>query len=79
MRDLEDLAASGQGWAKDALNVKKSAGHIYFSASGFSHDFHSRVATDARVRLCSLDDLYRRPMQLEGVGAQAERPGGAGE
>ena len=79
MRDLEDLAASGQGWAKDALNVKKSAGYIYFSASGFSHDFHSRVATNARIRLFSLDDLYLRPIQREGAAAQTEGAGGAGE
>ncbi len=79
MRDLEDLAASGQGWAKDALCVEKSAGHIYFSAAGFSDDFQARAATDARIRLFSLNDLYWRPMQHEGAGARAEGAGGAGE
>lgn len=60
MRNLEDLAASGQGWAKDALSNKKSAGHIVFSASGFSEDFRERASADERLRLISLDDLYAR-------------------
>ncbi len=79
MRDLEDLAASGQGWAKDALSVEKSAGHIYFSAAGFSDDFQARAATDARIRLFSLNDLYWRPMQREGAVALADVAGGASE
>ncbi|HEX5435540.1 MAG TPA: ATP-binding protein [Gemmatimonadaceae bacterium] len=60
MRNLEDLAASGQGWAKDANSEATSAGHLYFSAAGFTDDFVQRAAGDQRIKLCSLDDLYRR-------------------
>ncbi|MEJ7811433.1 MAG: ATP-binding protein [Gemmatimonadaceae bacterium] len=60
MRDLEALSASGQGWAKDALSPKKSAGHVYFSAAGFTEAFVARTATDERIRLLSLETLYER-------------------
>jgi hypothetical protein len=59
MRDLEDLAASGQGWAKDAMSSAKSAGFLYVSAAGFSTEFQKRAAGDPRIHLRSLDDLYR--------------------
>jgi AAA+ ATPase superfamily predicted ATPase len=60
MRDLEDLAASGQGWAKDALAATTSAGYIYFSAAGFTEAFTSRAREDARIRLITLDAMYDR-------------------
>jgi len=60
IRDLEDLGASGQGWAKDALSAKKSAGHLYFSAAGFTDAFRARVKGEPRIRLLTLEDLYRR-------------------
>lgn len=58
LRDLEDLGRSGQGWAKDALTPGRSAGHLYFSASGFSETFRARAAGDPSIRLLTLDDLY---------------------
>jgi hypothetical protein len=60
MRDLEDLAASGQGWAKDALSARMSAGHVYFSAAGFTDDFRGRANDDPRIRLFDLGALYAR-------------------
>jgi AAA+ ATPase superfamily predicted ATPase len=59
MRDLEDLAASGQRWAKDALSSAKSAGFLYVSAAGFSTEFRNRAAGDPRIHLRSLEELYR--------------------
>jgi hypothetical protein len=58
LRNLEDLAASGQGWAADALSPTRSAGHLFFSAAGFTADFRARAAGDARIRLVTLADLY---------------------
>jgi len=63
MRNLEDLGASGHGWAKNALSPQHSAGHLYISAGGFSPAFRARAATDPRLQLLTLDDLYRRPAQ----------------
>lgn len=60
MRNLKDLGASGQGWAKDALSPDRSAGYVYFSAAGFTDAFRSRVSGDSRVRLFELADLYER-------------------
>ncbi len=60
VRDLEDLGASGQGWAKDALSPRKSAGHVYFSAAGFTDRFRERAQDDERINLLSLADLYDR-------------------
>ena len=59
VRNLEDLAASGKGWAKDALSPHHSAGHLYISAGGFSQAFKDRASTDTSIHLLSLDDLYR--------------------
>jgi hypothetical protein len=60
VRDLEDLGASGQGWAKDALSATLSAGHVYFSAAGFTDAFRARADGDPRIRLLDLEALYRR-------------------
>lgn len=58
LRNLEDLGRSGHGWAKDALDANRSAGHLYVSAAGFSDPFHAAAADDRRIRLLSLDGLY---------------------
>jgi AAA+ ATPase superfamily predicted ATPase len=60
IRDLEDLAASGQGWANDALSSERSAGHVYVSATGFTERFRERASGDKRITLISLDALYQR-------------------
>lgn len=57
-RDLEALAHSGHGWARDALDPQRSAGHIYISAAGFTDHFHERAARQSDVRLVDLDMLY---------------------
>jgi hypothetical protein len=57
-RDLEDLAASGQRWAADALD-DDSAGHLYVSAAGFTDGFRRRAAEHGRIRLLDLEDLYQ--------------------
>ena len=57
-RDLEDLSRSGQGWAKDALSAERSAGHIYFSAAGFTDAFRDKAAGDGRILLVTLTDMY---------------------
>jgi len=59
-RDLEDLARSGRGWARRALDPETSAGRIYVSAAGFTDRFRS-VADDEETasRLIDLEDLYR--------------------
>ncbi len=57
-RDLEDLGRSGRGWARDATDPAASAGHLYFSAAGFTDAF-TELATDTdRLHLISLDDLF---------------------
>jgi uncharacterized protein len=57
-RDLEDLARSGQGWARDALSTERSAGYLYVAASGFTQGFQQLAATDPRIRLLTLAELY---------------------
>jgi hypothetical protein len=64
-RDLEDLGTSGQGWAKDALSARRSAGHVYFSAAGFTDAFRERAEKAPAVRLVSLTDLYA-PARMHG-------------
>ncbi|HEX7004883.1 MAG TPA: ATP-binding protein [Trueperaceae bacterium] len=59
-RDLEDLARSGSGWAADALDVEKSAGHIFFSAAGFESGFEALAEQDPSIRLVDLEDIYAR-------------------
>jgi hypothetical protein len=58
LRNLEDLARSGQGWAKDALNPARTAGHLYVGASGFDDDFLRLSEDDKRIHLLTLNDLY---------------------
>lgn len=59
LRDLECLAASGHGWAKDALTSERLAGHLYLSAAGFTAEFERLAEEDGRIVLLDLDDLYR--------------------
>lgn len=58
LRDLEDLARSGQAWARQALEPEGSAGHLYVSASGFAPEFARLAAAREDVRLLALSDLY---------------------
>lgn len=58
IRNLEDLSASGQGWANDALSADRSAGHVYVSAAGFTDTFETLAADEDRITLLSLEDLY---------------------
>ncbi|MCC6310068.1 MAG: hypothetical protein IT345_04035 [Trueperaceae bacterium] len=58
LRDLERLAASGHGWAKDALTSERSAGHLYLSAAGFTAEFARLAEDDGRIVLLDLEDLY---------------------
>lgn len=60
-RNLEDLGRSGQGWSRDAMDADRSAGHLYVSAAGFTPRFCDAAASDARIHLVSLDDMYRTP------------------
>ncbi|NOQ22667.1 MAG: AAA family ATPase [Candidatus Aegiribacteria sp.] len=54
LRNLEDLTASGQNWAKQALG----GWFVYFSAAGFS-EYMLRLAEDTtRVILVSLEDMF---------------------
>lgn len=57
VRDLEDLSRSGRGWAGEALGAE-SAGHVYFSAAGFTDYFRERAAEEGNIRLYSLEGLY---------------------
>lgn len=59
IRNLEDLSRSGQGWAKEALDGKLSAGQLYLSAAGFTNDFHSLAAENPDITLLDLEDIYR--------------------
>ncbi len=56
--NCEDLAASEQGWARDALSPHTSAGDRYCSAAGFTAAFRARAAEDPRIRLVSLEARY---------------------
>jgi AAA+ ATPase superfamily predicted ATPase len=58
MRDLDDLAHSGLGWAREALDSGSSAGFLYVSAAGFADDIVRLTESDTRIRLKSLEDLY---------------------
>jgi hypothetical protein len=57
-RDLQDLAASGQAWAHEALDPARSAGHLYVSAGGFTPHFQARAKEEGNVRLIDLEMLY---------------------
>jgi hypothetical protein len=58
LRNLDYLASSGQGWAKDALKPETSAGHLYLSAAGFSPQFKALARADERIVLLDLENLY---------------------
>lgn len=58
IRDLDDLARSGQGWATDALSPLRSAGYLYFSAAGFTEELRALASGDPMIRLLTLQDLY---------------------
>jgi AAA+ ATPase superfamily predicted ATPase len=58
LRNLEDLANSGQGWAKDALSPDHSAGHIFFAAGGYDDAFRRLAHERTDIQLVTLDDLY---------------------
>jgi uncharacterized protein len=75
LRNLDDIARSGQGWAKDALNPTRSAGHIHFAAGGFDDAFR-RLAQDRNdVRLVTLDDLYAGTSGPETLYGHVNAPG----
>jgi AAA+ ATPase superfamily predicted ATPase len=58
LRDLEDLARSGQAWAKQALEPDGSAGQLYVVSAGFTPELVELAVNDRSVRLLSLADLY---------------------
>jgi hypothetical protein len=58
-RDLQDLAASGHQWAREALTRERSAGHFVVSAAGFRPDIEQIIATTPNLMGWTLDDLYR--------------------
>jgi len=53
-RDLEDLANSGHGWAREAMSGEL----LYVSAGGFTEEFARWAAGEKRVHLLRLEDLY---------------------
>lgn len=57
--DLQDLAASGQGWARKALDPTESEGHLYVSAHGFTDEFRQLEKGNPRVHLITLEDMYK--------------------
>ena len=59
LRNVEDLAQSGQRWAHDAKRAD-SAAYIYYSAGGFTPSFETMARQDSRIRLVSLPEIYRR-------------------
>lgn len=59
LRDLEDLAASGQPWAHESLRAAGSAGHIYFCAGGFTPGLWRAAREHGGIRLVDLGGLYR--------------------
>lgn len=57
-RDLEDLARSGEGWAREALQPERSRGHLYVSADGFTDEFRRTAEAAPRKTLVSLEEMY---------------------
>jgi len=64
IRDLEDLAASGQKWAHEALDPASSHGQLHLSAAGFTDHFREEAEENERVRLVTLQDLYASSQDL---------------
>jgi AAA+ ATPase superfamily predicted ATPase len=58
LRNVEDLANSGQKWAHEAARPD-GARYIYYSAAGFSEEFEAIARQDSRLRLVALGDMYR--------------------
>jgi hypothetical protein len=58
LRNVEDLAKSGQKWAHDALQPDR-ARYIYYSAAGFTDTFVALAHEDSRIRLVDLRDMYQ--------------------
>jgi len=58
LRGLEALAASGQGWAHEALPEVGGARYVHFSAAGFTDAFRALASRDERIHLLDLSDLY---------------------
>lgn len=58
LRDLGALAASGEGWAHEALPDRETARYLYVSAAGFTESFRTRAAEDGRITLVDLERLY---------------------
>jgi len=56
-RDLQDLAASGHRWAREALQPDHSAGRFFVSAGGFSPAMEQLIAATPVVSGWTLDDL----------------------
>ena len=59
LRNVEDLAQSGQRWAHDAKRTDGAA-YIYYSAGGFTPSFETVARQDSRIRLVNLPEIYRR-------------------
>ncbi len=57
LRNVEDLAHSGQKWAHDALRPDGMR-YIYYSAAGFTDSFETLAHQDSCIRLVALRDLY---------------------
>ena len=54
------LAHSRQRWARDALSAERSVGYLYVAGGGFTPGFQELAATDPRIRLIALADLYAK-------------------
>jgi hypothetical protein len=59
MRNVEDLANSGQKWAHEATRPD-GARYIYYSAAGFTAAFAAMARQDPGIRLISLHEMYGR-------------------
>lgn len=59
LRNIEDLAHSGQKWAHEASRPDGSR-FIYYSAAGFTPPFEDLARRDSRIRLVTLNDMYGR-------------------
>lgn len=58
LRKLEALAASGYGWAHEALPEGEGARYMFVSAAGFEEDFVARARESGDTLLVSLENLY---------------------